>query len=102
MCLCYPGQSAVSRHISYSTFRTQHRVERDLLNSRIVALVLESMLYGVFTVTYCIGVGKLLRGNQPNRVLKRNRMLLVVNTVMFGLATTVRGVESPVLVLSSA
>ncbi|TFK88127.1 hypothetical protein K466DRAFT_598915 [Polyporus arcularius HHB13444] len=63
-------------------------VEQDLLNSRIVALVLESMLYGVFTLTYCIGVGELLRGNQPNRLLKRNRMLLVVNTVMFGLATT--------------
>ncbi len=87
---------------SHATFHTQQRVERDLLNSRIVALVLESMLYGVFMLTYCMGVGELLGSKQPNRLLKRNRMLLVVNTVMFGLATTVRCLESPAFNSSSA
>ena len=68
----------------------QQRVERDLLNSRIVALFFESMLFGVFAVIYSMGVGKLLCGNQPSSLLRRNRALVGVNTVMFALATTVR------------
>ncbi|RPD58540.1 hypothetical protein L226DRAFT_147819 [Lentinus tigrinus ALCF2SS1-7] len=63
------------------------RVQRDLLNSRVVALFVESMLFGVFAVTYALGVGELLCRNQPGSMSKRNRRLLGVNTLMFALAT---------------
>ncbi|KAI0753698.1 hypothetical protein C8Q74DRAFT_1373655 [Fomes fomentarius] len=62
-------------------------VERDLLRSRIVALFLQSALWGVFAVTYLLGAGGLLSRDQPGTLVKRNRSLLLANTAMFVLAT---------------
>ncbi|KAI0683667.1 hypothetical protein C8T65DRAFT_235247 [Cerioporus squamosus] len=63
------------------------QVERDLLNSRVVALFLESLLFGAFAVTYMMSVVEMLCGDQPSTLSKRNRRLLGVNTVMFALST---------------
>ncbi len=64
-------------------------VERDLLRSHIVALFLQSALWGVFAVTYLLGAGELLSKDQPSTLAKRNRSLLLANTAMFVLATVV-------------
>ncbi|TFK88134.1 hypothetical protein K466DRAFT_662549 [Polyporus arcularius HHB13444] len=62
------------------------RVQRDLLNSRIIALFLESMVFGVFAILYATSVCDILCGNQPSTLSKRNKRLLGVNTLMFALA----------------
>ncbi len=64
-------------------------VERDLLRSHVVALFLQSALWGIFAVTYLLGAGELLSKDQPNTLVKRNWSLLLANTVMFVLATVV-------------
>ncbi|KAI1795357.1 hypothetical protein LXA43DRAFT_992439 [Ganoderma leucocontextum] len=62
------------------------RVERDLLNSRIVGLFLESLVCGIFVVTYSLGAWSLIRRDQPVTLSRRNKTLLGVNTLMLALA----------------
>ncbi|KAM5539575.1 hypothetical protein V8D89_006684 [Ganoderma adspersum] len=62
------------------------RVERDLLNSRIVGLLLESLVCGMFMVTYSIGTWSLLRRDNRVSLSRRNKIFLGVNTVMLALA----------------
>ncbi|KAM5539574.1 hypothetical protein V8D89_006683 [Ganoderma adspersum] len=63
------------------------RVQTDLLNSRIVALFLESLLCGIFIVTYSMGTWALTQGDRLAATLpRRNKVLLGINTLMLVLA----------------
>ena len=86
-----------SHHVS---ILHQQKIEQDLLNSRIVALFLESVLWGVFAVLYTVGDIGLLSGNQPYTLSRREKCSFGVNTLMFVLATTVRRASMAVLRLT--
>ncbi|KAM5539577.1 hypothetical protein V8D89_006686 [Ganoderma adspersum] len=62
------------------------RVERDLLNSRIVGLFLESLVCGIFVVTYSMGTWSLLRRDHRAALSRRNKILIGANTLMLALA----------------
>ena len=67
----------------------QKRVERDLLNSRIVGLFLESLVCGTFMVTYSLGTWSLLRRDHRVALSRRNKIIIGVNTLMLALAVVV-------------
>ena len=68
------------------------RVTTDVLNSRIVGLFLESLLCGLFLVTYTMGTWALAQGDRHTSTFpRRNIVLIGINTLMLLLAVVVRG-----------
>ena len=61
-------------------------MEQDLLNSRIAALFLEAVLFGILIVTYYMGTWSLLRGDARRTFTRRNLMALSVSSLMSLLA----------------
>ena len=51
--------------------------------AQIVGLFLETLMFGVFVMTYSKGAWLLLRGDQPSELKRRNWYLLAANSVMF-------------------
>ncbi|KAM5539319.1 hypothetical protein V8D89_007010 [Ganoderma adspersum] len=61
---------------------TTTHMERDLLNSRIAALFLEAILFGILIVTYSTGTWSLLRGDPRRAFTRRNLIALSVSSLM--------------------
>ena len=57
-------------------------MERDLLNSRIAALFLEAILFGILIVAYSTGTWSLLRGDPRRTFTRRNLISLSVSSLM--------------------
>ena len=61
-------------------------MEWDLLNSRIAALFLEALLFGILIITYSMGTWSLLRGDSRRAFTRRNFVALGVSSLMCLLA----------------
>ncbi|PIL26556.1 hypothetical protein GSI_12314 [Ganoderma sinense ZZ0214-1] len=59
------------------------RMQRHLLNSRIAALFLEAILFGILILTYSMGTWSLVRGDPRRAFTRRNLMALGVSSLMF-------------------
>ncbi|KAI1795353.1 hypothetical protein LXA43DRAFT_38505 [Ganoderma leucocontextum] len=64
------------------------KTEQDVLNSRIAALFLEALLFGILIVTYSMGTWSLLRGDGRRAFTRRNLIALSVSSLMSLLAFT--------------
>ena len=69
--------------------------EVSLINSLVVGLFLESMIFGVFATTSAMGTWCLLTESHSRNHLWRNRMLLTLNIVMLTLALAVNSHPQP-------
>ena len=69
--------------------------EVGLINSLVVGLFLESMIFGVFATTSAMATWCLLTASHPRTHLWRNRLLLALNNFMLALAMTVSSQHCP-------
>ncbi|KAJ2987486.1 hypothetical protein NUW54_g9413 [Trametes sanguinea] len=61
---------------------------RPLLRPYLVALFLEAILFGAFSVTYTAGVWSIMRVNYPGKPTTKDRVIALASTVMWALAFT--------------
>lgn len=84
VCNVSHGWTASITHLTHQDGQTQAGI-----TSVLVSTVVESLIYGAYVVTHCVGMWILLWKPQPESVKYRNIALLVASTLIFAVATTV-------------